>query len=423
MINEINNIWELYGVKENPFSTSPILVIGGTIKINSFVGREADVKRLWRILGSKGGSRTLVYGDVGVGKTSFVNVVRYKAMEKGFFTPFKEIAVQEEWNIDSFILNTIASIYSTLKLMKDKPVGEKTMKKLVSLFELGSKDLQYGLSIMGTGGNYGEQSKGIGTINTVTLQNFFQELVTEIMGNIKNEIVIHYNNLELLPEPKLRKMFENLRDFFQINGIHFIFVGNLTVHSNFQSMPRVSSTLTDTPIIIETLKLKEIEEIIQKRFESLRISPELNYIIPYSKDSLLALFDIWGGNIRNILNSLSTAVMEITKERPLVLDKNLLAITLKSVLEKRYLSRLQNRTKEVLLEMVKHNEITNKSLSNNLKIACSNVSSYLRDLQTEGLVILQRKNGKDKYWVVEPKVKWILLKEDGNQKNFSSFQN
>ncbi len=235
------------------------------------------------------------------------------------------------------------------------------------------------------------------------------------------EIIIHYNNLELLPETKLRKMFENLRDFFQTPGVHFVFVGNLSVNSSFQSMPRISSILTDTPILIETLKINEIEEIIKKRFESLRLSEDLNYYMPFTHESLLSLFELWGGNIRNILNSLSTAVLEVTQERPLVLDKNALAITLKNVLEKRYLSRLQNRTKEVLLEMVKHDEITNKGLSDKLKIARPNISSYLKDLQTEGLVILKRKNGKDKYWAVEPKVKWILLEEDKDQNSLYPF--
>ena len=55
----LKDIWELYGVKENPFSTSPILVIGGAIPIESFVGRGEHMKRLSKILGSKGGSRTL----------------------------------------------------------------------------------------------------------------------------------------------------------------------------------------------------------------------------------------------------------------------------------------------------------------------------------------------------------------------------
>lgn len=147
----------------------------------------------------------------------------------------------------------------------------------------------------------------------------------------------------------------------------------------------------------------------------------MNYIYPFTSDCLLSLFELWGGNIRHILNSLSTAVSEVTKERPLQLDRNLLATTLKSVLEKRYLARLQNRMKEVLLEMVKHDEITNKGLSSGLRIARSNVSSYIKDLQSEGLVILKRKNGKDKYWAVEPKVQWNLLKEDKKQSNLNNY--
>ena len=127
--DDLRDIWELYGVKENPFSTSPILVIGGSIPISSFVGRAEHIKRLSRIIASKGGSRTFVYGDIGIGKTSFVNVVRSSAHEKGFFTHFKEITTQDKWSADDFILNTLSAIYSTLKLLKEKPVHDAIYKK------------------------------------------------------------------------------------------------------------------------------------------------------------------------------------------------------------------------------------------------------------------------------------------------------
>ena len=120
--NDMKDPWELYGVRENPFSTFPILVIGGSIPIDSFVGRGEDIKRLSKIIGSRGGSRTFTYGDIGIGKTSFVNVVRNSAYEKGFFTHFKEITTQDKWTPDEFIVNTLSAIYSTLKLMKTKPI-------------------------------------------------------------------------------------------------------------------------------------------------------------------------------------------------------------------------------------------------------------------------------------------------------------
>lgn len=412
--DSINNIWELYGVRENPFSTSPILVIGGTLPIDSFVGRKDQIQRLNKILGSRGGSRSLVFGDVGVGKTSFVNVVRHTAMNAGFFTPVKEIAVQSDWTNDDFILNTLSGIYSTMKLITEKPISAENMKKLETLLDSG-ENFNIGGAVAGFGANFGAEKRQAGKVTSLGLREFFNDVISDIMDHTHKEIIIHYNNLELLPDDKLRYVFDNLRDFFQTRGVHFIFVGNLTVHSTIQSMPRVSSTLTDTPFHIEALTFEEIEEVIKKRFVALRIRKDINLIYPYTPDCLQVLFKLMDGNIRNILNSLSTAVLETTKEKPTLLDARKLAATLKEVLEKRYLRDLQPRAKDVLLEIVQYPEITNKSLSDNLKIPRSNISSYVKDLVAAGCVYLRRKNGKDKYWSAEPKIRWALLTYDKNQ--------
>lgn len=417
--DSVKNIWELYGVKDNPFSTSPILVKGGTLPIECFVGRTEHIKRLGKILGSKGGSRTLVYGDIGVGKTSFVNVVRQRAMDKGLFTPFKEIAIQEDWTSNDFILNTLASFYATFKVMPKRPINDVTFKKLETLFEIGAKDLQVGASILGIGGNYGEQTKQTNVLTTLNLQGFFQDLVNEITSGNK-EIIIHYNNLELLNEHKIKQIFNNIRDFIQVPKVHFIFIGNLSTHSVIQSMPRVSSILTDTPIHIENLKLSEVEEIIIKRFENLKID-NLNYVIPYTPDCLKVLYELMEGNIRHILNSLSTAVLEETNEKAVVIDESDLARILKKVLDERYMIKLTNKAKEVLIEIVKHREITNKTLSDKLGIPPSNTSQYLKDLQNEGCIYLRRKNGKDKFWSAEHRIKWALLKEKGRTLSLRKF--
>jgi len=410
----LKDIWELYGVKENPFSTSPILVVGGAIPIESFVGRKEHIERLSKILGSKGGSRTFVYGDIGVGKTSFVNVVRSSAYEKGFFTHFKEITTQDKWEADDFIINTLSAIYSTLKLLKEKPVSDEVYKKLESLFEIGKFNINAGISIAGFGGNFGSEQK-TERLPSFSLHEFFNEIVQDINKKTKKETIIHYNNLELMSEKKLRHIFDNLRDFFQTKGVHFIFVGNLTAFSILQSIPRFASTETDTPFHIEILNLDEVKQIIRKRFEHLRISKEYNVIYPFNEDCLKILYDLMNGNIRDILNSLSSAVFQATSERPIILDRNKLSKTLKEILETRYLNLLTPKVREVLNEMVKHEEITNKALSDKLKIPRSNISTYIKDLENAGCVYLRRKNGKDKFWKVDPKIKWSLLKESSQQ--------
>src|SRR3989344_287374 len=412
---DLNDTWELYGVNENPFSTSPILVVGGSIPLDSFVGRSEHITRLSRILGSRGGSRTFIYGDIGIGKTSFVNVVRSSAIQKGFFTHFKEITTQDKWSADDFVLNTLSAIYSTLKLLKERPVSKETYEKLESLFEIGKTSISGGISVAGFGGSYASQQKATEVLASFSLQNFFSEIITEINGNTSKEVIIHYNNLELISEKKIRNLFDTLRDFFQTKGVHFVFIGNLTAYSILQSVPRFSSILSDTPFHIETLSFDEVKEVIKKRFEGLRISEKLNLIYPYTDNCLKILYNLMAGNIRDTLNSLSTAVFHATTESPILLDKNKLARVLNEILEKRYLNTLTPKEKEVLGEIIKHKEITNKSLSDKLKIPRSNISTYVKDLESAGCVFLRRKNGKDKFWKADPKVKWSLLKEDAQQ--------
>ena len=421
-IEIIRDIWELYGVRSNPFSSAPILVKGGIIPLECFIGRNEQIQQLGKIFGSKGGSRTLVYGDVGVGKTSFVNVVRRYAIEEGYFTPFKEIAIQSDWNSDTFILNTLAGIFATLQLSKPGLIGEETYSKLESIIDIGFSDTSIGLQFASFGVSHGKDRKTASHITSFSLTEFFMRICREINERTGHDIIIHYNNTELLSEENIKDLFENLRDFFQTEGVHFVFVGNLTVKSHFNSIPRFSSILTDTPIIIEVFTLEEVNELIKKRFEAMRIE-DLEYVIPFTNDCLKILFDLWGGNIRHILNSLSTAVQEITEEKPMVLDENMLARTLKLVLEKRYSSKkITPRAKDVLMEIVRREEITNKSLSDLLDLPRSNISGYIKDLEEAGYVYLRRKTGKDKFWSADPILKWGLLKEKKTiQKSLHAF--
>lgn len=353
----------------------------------------------------------MVFGDIGVGKTSFVNVVRAYADVKGYFTPFKEIALQSDWTPDDFILNTFAGIFATLQLTKIKPVSDETYSKLESLIAVGFSDKSFNLEILGVGGGYAKDRKPSSSITSFALTHYFGQICQEISEKTGHDIIIHYNNTELLSEKSIKKLFENLRDFFQTEGVHFVFVGNLTVKGYFLSIPRFSSIMTDTPISIEPFTLEEVDKIIKKRFESMQIEG-LDYVVPFTKDCLKMLYDLWGGNIRHILNSLSTAVQELTVEKPVTIDENILARTLNSVLEKRYYSRITPpRALDVLKEIVKREEITNKSLSELLNLPRSNISGYLRDLEAAGCVYLRRQTGKDKFWSADPTMKWMLLGE------------
>ena len=84
-------------------------------------------------------------------------------------------------------------------------------------------------------------NKSASKLTDHALFDFFNEIINNIRDKTGHDIIIHYNNLELLPDNKIRKIFNNLRDFFQIEGIHFIFIGNFTTNSIVNSLPRVSN--------------------------------------------------------------------------------------------------------------------------------------------------------------------------------------
>ncbi|MBI5636134.1 MarR family transcriptional regulator [Candidatus Micrarchaeota archaeon] len=407
------SIWELYGLKANPFSTSPLLVRGGLLPIELFQGRKGELTRLSRLFSSSNSTRALVCGDVGVGKTSFVNYARHQAMQKGYFTPFKEIGVNSDWTATDFMLNTLYAFYSTLKLQKKTIVSKQVFDKLERLVELPYNQTKLsGASALGVGVRFANESVSPPTIPSMALMDFAQQLFNELFEKTGKPVIIHYNNLENVPEQSLRKLYDDLRDFFQSEHVHFVFVGNFAVHSLFQSMPRVASTLSDTPLIISELPLDQIELILESRIKALRISEGLNYVVPYSREALVALYGLYGGNVRNILNSFSAAVIESTNEKPVVLGKTLLASVLNSLVEKRHLVGItQARAKDVLLEAVRRPEVTNRELSKHTKIARSNVSYYLRELEKKGCIYLRRRDGKDKYYCVEPSLRWLLLEK------------
>jgi DNA-binding transcriptional ArsR family regulator/GTPase SAR1 family protein len=405
-----NDIWELYGLKENPFSTNPLLVLGGVIPITCFIGREKELERITKQFRSKGGSRTLVVGDFGVGKTSFVNFARYKARERGHFSPIKEIGIQEGWSAQDFVISTLYAISISLQLTDTKNLlNVETLKKIESLTAIDRVVSRSGdLSFMGTGGGYSEERGTSSTIPFMALEDLLQTTIKEIYGKTNKEVILHYNNLERLSERSIRKVFEDLRDTFQMEHTHFVFVGNLSVEGIIQSMPRVASIFSER-IPLGTMGYKEIEEILDTRLNQMKMSETV--IKPYDSSAFGTLYNLYRGNIRDILNSFNTAILEATKDRPIVLDKNGMSYILHQVVETRFLSSLPPKARTILENILsaKKGEITNRAIAANTNTDRSNVSTYLRDLERAGCVYLKRRDGKDKFWSVRPEIKWILL--------------
>lgn len=125
----VQSLWRNYGFRDNPFDTSALCNYQDSILPikDAFIARGHDCQAsnmVNNLLSSQGGCRFVLEGEVGVGKTTFINYYKYiweNEAKDRLFTPISEISFGRSWNIGNFMLNILSSVVAKLLLLK----GEK----------------------------------------------------------------------------------------------------------------------------------------------------------------------------------------------------------------------------------------------------------------------------------------------------------
>ena len=73
---ELEIVWPKYGLKQSPYSTSPMRLLDILPIQKVFCGRKEEVLLLKRIINSTLSTRNLIIEEFGVGKTTFANYVQ-----------------------------------------------------------------------------------------------------------------------------------------------------------------------------------------------------------------------------------------------------------------------------------------------------------------------------------------------------------
>ena len=385
------NIWEKYGLKETPYSTSPLKLVGILPIEKVFANRVKELKELGSRIVSASSTRTLIIGAPGVGKTTFCNYLRWHLCRKErenskFLTTPVELKVDDNWDNKQFLRSSLAAIYNAsiifnwdkFKTLSDLEAYIKSTK--IKSQQGGGQVAGCGLSI-----GYGETMTLPNDIPAEILEDFFLRILKEIRSKGKG-LILQYNNLENVDVEKLAKLLQSIREYLQIDGLHALFLGPEESLSAVEKYTQVHSVFGKT-LLLNNLTDRQVLEVLSKRCESLKLA-DGRYIAPYQESTVKELYRMLNGNIRLMFKILDDAALAFPKNAPCAITLKEIKIYSKEEAQKS-LFNLNDNEKKILVALADKKALNHGDLAEITKIAPQNLSKYAKDLINRGLVTVR----------------------------------
>ena len=389
-------IFPKFGLKSDPYFVDALTIEGSPVSFESFIGRERESKELHRIIASGGGHRCMIIGEAGVGKTTLVNYVKSQAKKQGYFSPNDEIRFEDNWKLNHVIINTLQSLYLEMK-SKDLKLDEpKLMNALEDLFEF-SRIMQ----------DSNADVDSVMTTNSLQLMDLFKKITHQIIKAGYRAIIVQYNDFDNIDDmAHLSRLLNNLRDYFLNSNVIFILIwdGSLPHIVSFKSRLRQIFT---SEIQVATLSYENVKNIIDKRISLLKLNDKIQVMRPHSEDSLRILYDLYSGNIRDILNSLSSSVDENNiGTASVVRTKEILVQKAKE----RFTDKISPTELKILNYIVSVGTITNAELAKKFDKPPQNISKYLKKLSEVRAIKVHSVEGRQIFYKASAEAMWLKLR-------------
>jgi hypothetical protein len=270
----------LWDIPENFCDIKPI----SQYTISNFIGREETVKRCKNAISS---SDTVIVleGDIGVGKTSIGNYVRFSL--ENVMSPRDEYKARAGQTPEDFLMNLVQTLVQEVYLPGSKYNSFRDVKPFKELSEIFRSGILTNITLM----NVSLQQSRIAPvkITSTDLLGWIREIVLAVKNRYGNSgrLLFQINNLDLnetFTEEQMVKFFNEIRDYLQIEGTSWI--------------------LTGTPGILNIIsKVRRIDQIISVK-ESIQ---------PFSTEDMLNALDL---RIKNAGGRFTE--IQIPIERPLL---------------------------------------------------------------------------------------------------------
>ncbi|MGJ8726654.1 MAG: hypothetical protein ACSHYB_19065 [Roseibacillus sp.] len=415
------NLWERFGFRGNPFDTNPLpLDYGsGLTVINAYIERSGKFPPgalLQNVLKNPGGGRLVVEGEPGVGKTTFVNYHRYQwehLGSPGLLSPTTEISVTRGWTTRTFLISLLSALNARirLELPQDKPDPlVEEVSAITSVQRSQDGGLGINATILGSGGGFNRsQTTALtpGEVPENELRSYLTRLITKVREDLKFDgVIFHLDNMERLRpnNPKeLTQFFEDIRDLIQEPNAYFIFVG---YPGMFQEViapaSRVHSIFFDKPLLLEPLTRKEIDEVIELRYQILA-AKDKNWTAPVGPDVIDYLYETFHGKVREIMNAVASLFTHLPDSYADPLTLTECRDSLSSIRLAEAKATLTKAGLEVFLEAARLKRFFPTQLARQTGRRPNAITNLLPELQKANYITKTEKEGRTQWYEVATK--------------------
>ena len=319
----MSTFWEDFELMANPYDSKPLLSDKKSREL--FIGREKELEKLGIMFrGGKEGI-ILIEGEVGIGKTSFVNIFQYDMYKKLKILPsFEKIELTK--NVDP--VNFMLSVFSNMIFNLEKSVGSSSLNKYPTHREakaliVQSIDRGWGgsVTIAGFGGGLSsQQSKSTPpTMLLPTILNLMDKWIELVIEKTKfTSIIMAIDNLDIISDQDVMDFLNSMRDnLIGRRHVWWMIIGEKGLLSIIQKRAhRVSEVITGRPIVIEPLTESEINNMIQIRYRNLSKKNNTPLIVP--KEIIKMLYEVSNGETRYILKQSTDLIYAFITDFPTI---------------------------------------------------------------------------------------------------------
>jgi hypothetical protein len=323
------SLWGRLGFSENPYFTTPISI--GKSGTDLFVGRGSEIRRLMNKWDEKDGAITILGGNIGTGKTSFLNVCQYLCMTNArefglthepprLLPAFSKVQLETAGSDEELLLKIIESaaisIRKTCEHLK-VPVPDKVDRATRWLRGVSNTpQLTEGRGVRSAP----ESGTKLQSASGLSVQELLGELenLAQIARGI-NEfrgIIVAIDNIEMVDSDEVVKLLNRYRDtIFSASGVWWVLIGQRGLFDLIDAeAPRVTQRVKGTETTLEGLSWEDFLLAIQVRIEQFRLRSDA--VAPIGEDLLRKLFTASSGEIRYVFKMADEIVTDAIADDP-----------------------------------------------------------------------------------------------------------